>query len=280
MAPTHFRISQPGTYDVVVTLPGFKTFSSRGITVNIGAIVRVDARLGLGHSRRVGRRNGRGGDSAGRQRGAAIGDDGTGTPEPADQRSQLSEPAHAHSRCGAALVLPDGRHQQPVTFDAGIGEWATRHQHGLPARRHVGDQSVDSGTSGLQSRHRSDRNREHRHEQLRGRPGNGRWRRRERSGQERHEFAARFGIRVLRARESPRTELLPAGHEREAEGDEKHLRRHDRRANQAGQAFLLRQSRDDRFEVGGRAVHRFVRAACSRCLRPSSGPETLPPPAR
>jgi hypothetical protein len=38
----------PGTYDVVVTLPGFKTFSSRDITVNIGAIVRVDARLALG----------------------------------------------------------------------------------------------------------------------------------------------------------------------------------------------------------------------------------------
>jgi hypothetical protein len=33
----------PGTYDVVVTLPGFKTFATRDITVNIGAIVRVDA---------------------------------------------------------------------------------------------------------------------------------------------------------------------------------------------------------------------------------------------
>ena len=38
----------PGTYDVVVTLPGFRTFTTREITVNIGAIVRVDARLGLG----------------------------------------------------------------------------------------------------------------------------------------------------------------------------------------------------------------------------------------
>jgi hypothetical protein len=38
----------PGTYDVVVTLPGFRTFASRDITVNVGAIVRVDARLGLG----------------------------------------------------------------------------------------------------------------------------------------------------------------------------------------------------------------------------------------
>jgi hypothetical protein len=38
----------PGTYDVVVTLPGFKTFSTREVAVRIGAIVRVDARLALG----------------------------------------------------------------------------------------------------------------------------------------------------------------------------------------------------------------------------------------
>ena len=38
----------PGTYDVVVTLPGFRTFATRDVTVNIGAIVRVDARLSLG----------------------------------------------------------------------------------------------------------------------------------------------------------------------------------------------------------------------------------------
>ena len=38
----------PGTYDVVVTLPGFRTFASRDITVNVGAIVRVDAKLALG----------------------------------------------------------------------------------------------------------------------------------------------------------------------------------------------------------------------------------------
>lgn len=38
----------PGTYDVVVTLPGFKTFSTREVAVRIGAIVRVDAKLALG----------------------------------------------------------------------------------------------------------------------------------------------------------------------------------------------------------------------------------------
>jgi hypothetical protein len=38
----------PGTYDVVVTLPGFRTFASRDVTVNVGAIVRVDAKLALG----------------------------------------------------------------------------------------------------------------------------------------------------------------------------------------------------------------------------------------
>jgi hypothetical protein len=38
----------PGTYDVVVTLPGFKTFSTRAIAVRIGAIVRVDAKLAIG----------------------------------------------------------------------------------------------------------------------------------------------------------------------------------------------------------------------------------------
>ena len=38
----------PGTYDVVVTLPGFRTFTTRDVTVNIGAIVRVDAKLALG----------------------------------------------------------------------------------------------------------------------------------------------------------------------------------------------------------------------------------------
>ena len=45
---------------------------------------------------------------------------------------------------------------------------------------------------------------------------------------------ARFGIRILRARESPCAKLFPALHQREAEGDEKHLRGHDRRANQVG----------------------------------------------
>src|SRR4026208_1219763 len=38
----------PGTYDVVVTLPGFRTFTTRDVTVNIGAIVRVDAKLAVG----------------------------------------------------------------------------------------------------------------------------------------------------------------------------------------------------------------------------------------
>ena len=157
---------QPGTYDVVVTLPGFQTFSSRGITVQHRRHRPRRCKARAGHSRRVRRRDGRSGDSAGRQRGAAVGDDGTGAREPSDQRSELPEPADADSRCRAALVLPDWRHQQPVTFDAGIRERATEHEYGLPPRRHVGDQSVDSGTSGLQSRHRGDRNREHRHEQL------------------------------------------------------------------------------------------------------------------
>jgi hypothetical protein len=39
---------QPGTYDVVVTLPGFRTFTTKDVTVAIGAIVRVDAKLALG----------------------------------------------------------------------------------------------------------------------------------------------------------------------------------------------------------------------------------------
>src|SRR4030095_16187145 len=30
---------QPGTYDVVVTLPGFRTFTTKDVTVAIGAIV-------------------------------------------------------------------------------------------------------------------------------------------------------------------------------------------------------------------------------------------------
>ncbi len=38
----------PGTYDVVVTLPGFKTFAVSDIALRIGAIVRVDARLEVG----------------------------------------------------------------------------------------------------------------------------------------------------------------------------------------------------------------------------------------
>ncbi len=38
----------PGTYDIVVTLPGFRTFASRDVTVNVGAIVRVDAKLAVG----------------------------------------------------------------------------------------------------------------------------------------------------------------------------------------------------------------------------------------
>jgi outer membrane receptor protein involved in Fe transport len=38
----------PGEYEVVVTLPGFKTFSVEGIALRIGAIVRVDARLEVG----------------------------------------------------------------------------------------------------------------------------------------------------------------------------------------------------------------------------------------
>lgn len=38
----------PGTYQLSVTLPGFKTFSVNEIALRIGAIVRVDARLELG----------------------------------------------------------------------------------------------------------------------------------------------------------------------------------------------------------------------------------------
>src|SRR5918999_6126611 len=38
----------PGTYEVVVTLQGFRTFRARDITVRQGIDVRVDARLGVG----------------------------------------------------------------------------------------------------------------------------------------------------------------------------------------------------------------------------------------
>ena len=38
----------PGTYDVQVTLPGFRTFQSQDVVVRVGAIVRVDATLEVG----------------------------------------------------------------------------------------------------------------------------------------------------------------------------------------------------------------------------------------
>ncbi len=38
----------PGTYEVAVTLQGFKSFTARGIAVRPGLALRVDARLGLG----------------------------------------------------------------------------------------------------------------------------------------------------------------------------------------------------------------------------------------
>jgi hypothetical protein len=38
----------PGRYQVVVTLPGFKTFAVDDIALRIGAIVRVDAKLEVG----------------------------------------------------------------------------------------------------------------------------------------------------------------------------------------------------------------------------------------
>ena len=139
----------PGTYDVVVTLPGFRTFATRDVTVNIGAIVRVDARLALGSLEEsvVGHR--RSGHPAGRQRGVAVDDHGSGARESPDQRPKLSKPADAHSGRGAAQLFSGRRHQQPVTVDAGFRQRAAEYQYRLPPRRHVGHQSVDSRAPGL-----------------------------------------------------------------------------------------------------------------------------------
>ncbi len=270
----------PGTYDVVVTLPGFKTFSSRDITVNIGAIVRVDARLALGTLEESVVVTGEA---------AILQADSAALQSVTTAQALENLPINGRSY-QSLLTLTPGVSQPSYFQTGGINNPSRSMQvsvNGQPNTNtafRLDGMSITNqwipGTSGLQSRDRSDRNREHRHEQLRGRPGDGRWRRRERAGQERHEFAARFGIRILRARESSREELLPAGHQREAEGDEEHLRRHDRRANQARTSFST--SSASRRRIRGRWAGRSSDRprCCCRCLRPSSGPEISPALAR
>jgi hypothetical protein len=101
---------QPGTYDVVVTLPGFRTFATRDITVNVGAIVRVDARLALGTLEESVVVTG---ETAILQADSAALQSVTTAQAlenlPINGRSY--QPAHADAGRRAALLFPDRRHQ-------------------------------------------------------------------------------------------------------------------------------------------------------------------------
>ena len=193
-----------GTYRVDVTLPGFQSFRAQDIAVRLNAAVRVDAKLNVGALSGVGARVGRRRAAADGDRGGADADDEPAAAEPADQRPKLPERADADARRGAAELLPDGRHQQPRARDAGVGQRRAELEHGLPSRRRQRDEPVDSEPAGLHAGHRGDRDGQRRHQQLRRRAGHGRRRVGERADQERHEHAARIGLRVPDPRQAAR----------------------------------------------------------------------------
>ena len=131
-----------------------------------------------------------------RNRGGANSDDKPATGESAYQRTQFPERADTDPRSRAAELFPDRRHQQPRARHASVGQWRAQLEHRLPARRCQRDEPVDSEPAGLHAGDRGDRDCERRHEQLRRGAGYGRRCVGERADQERHEHAARVGLRI------------------------------------------------------------------------------------
>ena len=91
-----------------------------------------------------------------------------------------------------------------------LRKWAAYQQYGRSARRHHRAQSVLSGDFGLHPGPGSHRNRQHRYEQFRRRPGDGRRRLGQRPGEERHQPTARIGVRSHHRLPLEGQEFLPA----------------------------------------------------------------------
>lgn len=138
----------PGTYDVVVTLPGFRTFASRDVTVNIGAIVRVDARLALGALEESVVVTGQA---------AILQADSAALQSVTTAQALENLPINGRSYQSLLTLTPGVA--QPNYFQTGginnpsrsmsISVNGQPNTNVLPPRRHVGDQSVDSLPSGL-----------------------------------------------------------------------------------------------------------------------------------
>ena len=270
----------PGTYQLTVTLPGFKTVSVGNIALRIGAIVRVDARLELGTLEESVTVTAGSAAPAGRQRHAAVADDGRGAGQHPDHGPQLPEHAGPDARRRAAAILPGRRDQQPGAHHAGVGERTAQHQYDVPTRRHDGDQPVDSRPAGLRSGHRGHRDRQRRDEQLRSRPGHGRRRRRQRAGQERHQQPARLGLRVLQqlATCGPGTSSC----RRPARSPRAPRTSSAARSADASCATSCSSSAASKPRIRARSAGHSSgpRHCCCPCPRPSSAAETSRRPAR
>ena len=214
-----------GTYQVVVAVPGFQTFTARDVIVT-NRDMRVDAKLGLGTLE----------EALTVTATAAI----LQTENAAVQHIANSEQLQTLPTSGRAFqsfmtLMPgvaDPNYQQsgginnPGPDDVADGQRPAGDQHGGSARRHHRDQPVLRKHPELRPQPRGDRDRQRRHQQLRRRSGHGGCGRGQRAGEDRHEQFPRLGVRIRHRCADARPELLSARRSRQGDVERQCIRRH------------------------------------------------------
>ena len=215
-ATTTFPNVAAGTYRVDVTLPGFQIVPRAGHRRALNAAVRVDAKLTVGALQ----------ESVLVSADAVLLQTETAAVQTQTTSQQLQNlPINGRSFQSMLTLTPGvaqpnyfqtGGINNPARVDAGVGQRRAELEHRVPSRRRQRDEPVDSGPAGLHAGHRSDRDGQRRHQQLRRRAGHGRRRVGERADQERHEHAARLGVRVPDSHDKLRSRnyFLPADQEK------------------------------------------------------------------
>ena len=236
-----FTTVPPGTYEVRVNISGFKEFRTTGVRVSEDNVLRVNSRprSRTGHRHRHGQRRRR--RAADRSRRCAHRNPDRAARESAGAgRAQLSEPLRHRAGHLAAREHALGGGEPGARPRLQLERHDAQRERD-PHRRRDLEQPVAAARRRVRAGARSDRIGRRDDEHVRRRSGTLGRHVGERADQERHERAARLGVRVLLQRVDEVAAVLPAGGPGEAAGAAEPVRRHARRSDRPQQAVLLRK---------------------------------------
>ncbi len=199
-----FTNVQAGTYDVKVSMTGFREFVKTVVPVSVNQISRVDVKLDVGalaETITVAVRGGTAPDRQGRcPHGAEVGGDHGASAQPVPQLPGAHQPG-ARRHAGRVPECRDG-HADAFALDQRQRP-EPQQQRDAHRRRHE-PQHLAASPQRLRVAGRDDRHRQHLDQQLRRRTGDGGGRGRHRHHQVGNEPVQGLGVRVLQQRQAER----------------------------------------------------------------------------